>query len=194
MPEVIIKDNIKEFTRFLSRVEKKQVPFATSRAINDTAVDAQKSIQAAIPHIFDNRKKWWLKQQPTGIKIKFSNKTRLTASIFTNAPFAELQEKGGIKTPKSGGVIAVPTAKVAKRYRKAGGARQLLQSSDKIFSTKKGIFKKRGKSSITTMFVYTKTANVRRRFGFARIAEKVVKRKFNRNFATRLQQALRTAR
>tara|TARA_B100001179_G_scaffold225397_1_gene205232 strand:+ start:129 stop:731 length:603 start_codon:yes stop_codon:yes gene_type:complete len=194
MVDFIVKDNIKEMTRWLNSVQRKQIPFATSRALNDTAIDGQKSIIAAIPRIFKSRKKWWLKQQPTGIKVKFSNKRDLTATVHTSAYFAEIQEKGGIKTPKRGRNLAIPTNDVPKKYRTSHGAKDMMREKNNVFSTPKGVFKRTGKKKLTLLWSLAPTAKIKARFGFVKILEKVVKRRFKKHFETRLRQAMATAK
>ena len=81
MISINVKSNVKQFTKGLRRIEKKQIPFATARALTWTAQDAQKWLIKKIPSIFNVNKKWWLKQQPTGIKIKPAKKNDLVSSV-----------------------------------------------------------------------------------------------------------------
>lgn len=192
--DVSVKHNIKDFTRYLTDVQKKQVPYASSRALNDTAVDGQNAVVEKIPGIFKNRKKWWLKQQPTGIKVKFSKKNSLMARVFTTAYFAEIQEKGGVKTPKSSGKLAVPTAAVPRKYRTSRGARDMLNERQNIFRTPKGVFKRTGKKGIQVLWTFARSAVIKPRFGFYAIMEATVKGNFSKNFEQRLKQAIASAK
>jgi len=195
MIDLKIKADIKEVTRHLNRVQRRQLPYAIAVALTKTAQDAQTSIQRAIPHIFNVTKKWWLKTQPTGIKVKPATKVNPTATVYTDAPFADLQEEGGVKRPK-GKVLAVPTAKVPKSRRKAGGAAVMMKQK-KTFATKTGIYRKKGPKKARTvekLFTFTKKAMIRPRFGFKDIAEKVARRRFKAHFLKALERALRTAR
>lgn len=194
MVELSIKDNIKEVTRYLKDVQRRQVPFATSRAMNDAAIEAQKAQQAAIPTLFNNRKKWWLKQQPTGIKVKFSNKADLHAAVYSDAYFAEIQEEGGVKVPRSNRVFAIPADSTPKKYRRSGGAREYKQEKPRSFSLDSGIFIRRSKKRIELVFTYAKQAVVHKRFGFVNRAKTVVTGGFAKHFETRMAQALATAR
>jgi len=193
--DLSVKSNIKEFSKNLTNVQKNQLPFATSRALNDTAIDVQNAEVKGIQVRFNNRKKWWMKRQPTGVKVSFSDKRKLWVDIYTNAKFAKIQEEGGIKTPK-GRAIAIPAEGLPKRLRKAGGARKLLQSNKKAFSTPKGIFKRRGKKRypIIQQFSYATSVTVKPRFKFHKTAEVATNRKFKRNFQKRLAEAIKTAR
>lgn len=192
--EITVQDNIKEFTRKLTEFQRKQIPYATSRALNDIAVAAQEQIQEEIPTKFNVRKKWWLKQQPTGIKVKFSRKDDLHSAVYTNAHFAQLQEEGGTKTPHRSHHLAIPTGSVPKKYFTSKGAREMVSANSRVFLTKKGIFRRKGKKNVELLWSFATSARVTPRFGFAATATKVVKSKFGQFFAKRLQQSLRTAR
>lgn len=139
--EIILKSNIKEFVKYLDDVEKKHVPFATSLALNATAVEAQKAVVDAIPHIFNNRKKWWLKQQPTGVKVQFTTKgskskgiaSNMKSRVYTDAKFAPRQEKGEIKKAR-GKNLAIPKKEnVLDKFEKAGSAKLLMNDTKQYF-------------------------------------------------------------
>jgi hypothetical protein len=192
-----VKSNVKEFTRHLNRIEKKQIPFATARALTWTAQDAQKEIISRIQAVFRNKKKWWLKQQPTGIKIIPARKTRLVSTVYTDAYFANLQELGGTKRPHRSKVLLIPTDKVPKSRRKAGGAATMLTQKN-VFSTPRGIYrrkggKKRKNQTIELLFHKSGTAQIRPRFHFKSTAGHASER-FKVNFIKSLHQALKTMR
>jgi hypothetical protein len=193
---VSLKSNIKEFTKHLDYIQYKQVPFATSRALNDVAVDAQTEVVQGIGNTFDNKKKWWLKQQPTGIKVKFSNKRNLIASVFTNVYFANRQEKGGTKTPKRGKNLAVPTNYVPKKYRISHGAKDMMNERKNVFATSKGIFQRTSKKRypIRLLWSLTRSSFTKPRFAFYATCQATVKKNFAKHFQNRLQQALKSAR
>jgi hypothetical protein len=121
-----VMSNVKDFAKYLDNVQKKQVPYATARALTKTAQEAQKELQAAMPRTFNVTKKWWLKQQPTGIKVQSAKKTDLEAVVYTAAYFAKLQEEGGIKIPFRGRGILVPTDLTPKYGRRSGGSTKLI--------------------------------------------------------------------
>ena len=51
--QINVKSNIKEITKFTTTVQKKQIPFATSRALNDTAFNiARKDLPKFANRIF----------------------------------------------------------------------------------------------------------------------------------------------
>lgn len=194
MVELYLRDNVREFTKWLTDVQKQQVPYATSRALNDTAVDGQNSVQKFITGVFQNRKKWWLKQQPTGIKVKFSNKRDLHARVHTSAYFLPLQKKGGTKRPKTAKNLAIPTAAVPKKYRTSHGAREMMADKKNVFSTPKGVFRRTGKKKLTLMWSLSPSAKIKPVFEWETIITKVVNRRFGTHFKKRLEQALASAK
>jgi hypothetical protein len=196
MMELNVKHNAKAFIRQLDRVQRKQVPFALARALTWTAQECQKAIQDQIPKTFSVSKKWWMKQQPTGIKIKPAKKNKLWALVYTNAYFARLQEEGGIKTPLRAGKLQIPTDKVPKSRRKAGGARIML-GQKKVFSHKGGVYRKVGRKKerrVELLFWKTRTATITPRFGFKALAHKVGSKVFPEKFRLSLADALKRAR
>ncbi|GAB6907260.1 conserved hypothetical protein [Desulfosarcina cetonica] len=207
---LVVKSNIKEFSRWMNKVEKKQLPYATALALTRTAQDVQSYIQDAISGIFNVTKKWWLKKQPTGIKIKSAKKTdkNMFSRIYTEAYFADLQEDGGVKKPHKGRALLIPTNKTPKYGRKSGGHIKILNDSKTLSKGKNGsrffemesgfvgVFKRRGKKRlpIDAMYHVVGSANIKPRFGFKRMAERVAIQRFSKRFAEALAKALRTAR
>lgn len=192
-----VKNNIKQATRGLNKIQKKQVPYATALALTRTAQECQKYIQSKITSIFKVTKKWWLKQQPTGIKIKPATKTNLVSSVYTSAYFAELQEEGGTKRPTRSNKLLIPLPRVPKSRRKAGGATQMLNNQN-VFSTGKGIYRRKGgkrrkNQTIEILFHKDQTAHVKPRFRFKIMAELVAKRVFDQEFYKALSKAISTA-
>lgn len=137
MMSLSVMSNVKDFARHLDKVQKKQLPFATARALTWTAKESQKEIAAAMPRTFNVTKKWWTQKQPTGIKVKSAKKADLEAIVYTTAYFMKLQEEGGIKFPFRGRGILVPTALTPKYGRRSGGSKKLI-AGVKVLKFKKG--------------------------------------------------------
>lgn len=199
--EVSVKSNVREVAKKFGRFHRNQVPFATASALTKTMQAAQKEIQEEIPNRFNVTKKWWLKQQPTGVKIKPATKRQLWASVFTNAYFAPLQEEGGTKKPFKGGRLAVPTDKVrARRNRKSGGVREISNRPNTFFAKtntgKTALWRRRTKKAypIDLLYILSPIARIKRRFGFKVTAEEVTAKQFNRIFTRQMIRAIRTAR
>ena len=199
--EISVKHDLKKLTRKLNRFQNSQVPFATAVTLTRTVQAAQKEIQEQIPNRFNVTKKWWLKQQPTGVKIKPATKRQLWASVFTKAYFAPLQEEGGTKRPTKSSKLAVPTANVrAKKRRKSGGVGEVINRPKTFFGkTKNGktaLYHRRTKKPypIELLYVFSPTAHIKRRFKFKKTAFAVAKKQFSRIFTRELIKAIRSAR
>ncbi|MEM7617161.1 MAG: hypothetical protein AAF195_02130 [Pseudomonadota bacterium] len=196
MIDIVVKDNIKEFTKKLDFIQKRQIPFATSRALNDTAITVQNAIVNKVIVTFNNRKKWWVKgNRRTGIRVDFSNKKRmpLKSSVYTKAYFAELQEKGGTKSPVNGSKLAVPTNKAPKSLRRSDGVKRALQQKA-VFVDKRGVMRRMAKGKLKPLFTFTNIAQVKPRFGFTKSAINTTNRWFPRYFNKRLKQAIASAK
>jgi hypothetical protein len=205
-----IKSNIKQFTRHLDQIQKKQVPFATARALTWTAKETQGALQGQMPIIFNVTRKWWLQRQPTGIKVKPAKKLDPVAIVYSNAYFARLQEEGGIKQPFKGAGFLVPTEQVPKYGRRSGGAAKVLAGKkilrkagqaggDPIMTMPngcKGIFRRRGKKRlpIERLYSFVPEAKITERMNFKALAAQTAKRQFAPLFKKSLAMALATAR
>lgn len=89
MIKISVKHNIDDVIRRLTAMQREQVPFAASVAINRTAKRAQEAIKAEIGSVFDKPKPYTL----GGTFVSNSNKRNLTAIV-------------GLKDKSSGGRAA----------------------------------------------------------------------------------------
>lgn len=112
MPATIEAKGLQEAAKFFKGLPK-QIDFATSQAINDTARDVQRfTIDDILPNRLTLRSKgspWWRPGSRFGFNIRFASKTRLEATVGSQADWLRLQEEGGVKTGSGGHRIAIPT-------------------------------------------------------------------------------------
>ena len=197
-----LDSNIKQFSRTLRDIERKQLPFATSKALNDTAFDVRKQIvDRTFPRDFKQRNKRFIS---AALRVSKSTKKKLIASVSDRLGREYLQRHttGGIKRPR-GRNIAVPAG---VRIRSQGGVtkanrpRQLL-NKPKVFITKgrsgqKVIMRRRTKkrTPAEVLYVLEPTARIRKTFRFYEDAQRVVAARFGLNFAKAWRKALATAR
>ena len=190
---VDIRSDINRIARCMDDMEKKQLPYAVSLTLNKLAVKAQEDICRNVQKVFNNSNRWYDKRQRTGIKVSFANKQQPVASVYTRAHFAFIQEEGGIKTPYSGGNLAVPTANVPKRQRSSKALR--TNHSDKsIFRLGSTIYKRISNQKLQRLYSLSPQAKIRPRFGFKRIAINSFNKGFDRVFTDSFNYAMRTAR
>lgn len=105
-----IRCDIEAYKAIYTNVEKEQLPFAASLALNNTTKGAQAFVQQGIRENFVIRRDWVLTE---GVKIShFSNKrddpmyTRI--QVGDKADFMEKFQPGGTKTSRAGKNVAVP--------------------------------------------------------------------------------------
>ncbi|MCH7948392.1 MAG: hypothetical protein IIC66_11400 [candidate division Zixibacteria bacterium] len=194
--EISVKFDVKKLTRSLSRLQRKQIPFATAIALNDTAFQAKKLAVKAMPRFID---------RPTpatkrGLFIVKAKKTRLIAIVGFKAfvwEYMKYQVLGGTRSA-TGKKIAVPsrTARLNK-YGNIPGRRSGLIKKGYFFAKAGGtlgVFKPSGKRKVKLIAILTDQATYKPRYPFHRIIERAVKKRFKPNFEKSLARAMLTAR
>ena len=203
-----IRDNIAQVQKRLTAIERRQIPFAASQAINDTVKDIRKRIvEVTAPRAFTLRNRRFISSQ---LRMEFATKRRLVGAVFDakGRGQLELHARGGIKRPR-GRHLAIPTEDVkAKRtgsgripkrltprtvLNKAGRRRAFVVT---FRSGQEAIVRRigKGRQPLEVLHLLERRARIPRSFRFFEDAKKVTKARFKRHFERRLRQALRTAR
>lgn len=212
---------ISEMISKLTDLEKNQIPFAESRAVNALAYSIQRdTINRLLHEKFILRNDWWRPGRKTGVNYFPSHKKQfpnIFAIVNTLAPWMELQETGGVKKPKPGqAYVAVPTGNAQPNKREVirpnrrvraligggrGARRTLAHQSNPWVSTLRN-----GKPSIAVrlldksrlpiavMYVGKDSVTIKPRFGFKANAKKIVDRDYLTVFNRELKQAIATAK
>lgn len=195
--DIDIRHNIKEFTKHLSTIERRQIPFATSQAINGTAFDVRDALVKHTRARFENRKAWYKGKSAMAIRVtKSHKKKRLVASVSTPWAPALKHEEGGTRSPHRGHALLIPTDRVAKANRVPGGAREYI-GKPKVFSTPRGVFRRAGgKRNPRVELLYWKVprAKIKPTYGWGEVGHRVTMQRIGPQFQRWLAQALRTAR
>jgi len=113
--EISVKADIKAATRHLNRIQRKQIPYATSRALNDSAYDAMLHSRQMAKRLLHKPIGYTVKGIRIPRKAQRATKRRLHTKVFIN----EWPDKG------------TPQAKYLKAQIK-GGTRQ-MKGSEKAF-------------------------------------------------------------
>lgn len=212
-----IKHNIDEVTRGMSSIQKKQIPFATMLALNDTAFDLQRVYKAQTKQKFDQPTKF----TQTGFAVKKAKKTDLTAVVFVTEKredYMKLQVDGGVRHPKNNAII-IPNKSNSSdidKYKSGnltkGAVNKIKKQKDKYFfgipkgnQGSEGIWERYGRSAtgsvsgarIRQVAKLSKQAKYKALFPWTSIGNGVAfsrSRGFDSHFAKRLRFALNTAR
>ena len=212
-----IRDNIQEVTKWTTDVQKKQIPFATMLALNDTAFALHKSYKAQTKQKFDNPTNFTQK----GFRVQKAKKTELIAVVYVEEKrqdYMKLQVDGGTRTPKRSSIVVpndknvtniaqYPSGNITK-----GALNQIRRNKKKYFfgvpkggQGTEGIWERYGRESsgtsagmrIRQVAKLTKYAKYKALYPFETIGRGVAfsrKNGFDSNFAKRLRYALKTAK
>ena len=212
--QISVVANTKQLTKHLNRIQRKQIPFATSKALNDVAFDCRSFIQKSLPRRLDRPTKGII----SSVQVEKSKKKNLVATVgFAGLGFkstkwsespAEIMRrhiKGGTRTPQ-GKAIPVPIARNLKLNKFGNMPRTkiktLLAKPDKYFSGQPkgrdaGIYErikrtKRKPGKLKMLISWEpRTQYQGGRFPLRKIVELAVKKKYRKRFDAALKYALR---
>lgn len=199
-----VKGDVAKHTRWMTRFQKKQIPFATSVALNDTAFNVRdRTVKRVWPRAVAVRNRRFMS---AALRVEKANKRKLTARVYDRLGRASLSKHvdGGRKTARSGRV-AVPTTEVK---RTSSGRVRRSQQPGKVLTGGKGFKTKLrsgstvimqrvgGKRSRRVKVLYTlhPSTRIKARFPFYREAIRQTRRTFPVHFRKALRRAMRTAR
>lgn len=207
-----VSSNMKQFTRKLNDMQKKQLPFVMSKTINDTLKAVRRQIVFKThPRDFDVKQRSFAKAV---YWTKFSNKKKLFGMVYDrlNREYLVAQAKGGIKV-KKGRYLAVPTRNrrpiKSKRTYEAVKPKALLQKPRHFVNTNRKtgqlmIFKRKQKKTWTKQgertpieglyILHDSNAVIDKTFRFYEDSMKIARRQFGRRFNVNFKKAMRSAR
>jgi len=202
-----VKADLDNLKRNLTRLERDQVPFAASLAINNLASDVANAITAQMDRYLDNPTPFTEKayqMRPGTFRGQRASKRDLVAVVEPakiQGEYLKYQIVGGTRLPKQTAIL-VPTRKAPlnKYGNLPKGRRKAMISGEKgFFSAGKredktpGIYKSLRKT-IQPMAFYVDQATYKPIFPIDKIAGGVIRNRFARRFQEALKRALSTAR
>ena len=197
MLSINVKTNIDQVIRTLDQRFRKQIPFATSKALTATAKDVQRALTEEINQVFDRPTPFTQR----AIGMTASNKQTLTAKVFIKdiqAAYLKLEVSGGTRLPaKRAIVIPVEVARNQYGNMTRGKLKQLLARKDVFSGTVRGIpgiWQRNRKGGVKLLIAYTPRAQYKRLYPFYEIAKREVERKLLPNFREAFAYAIATAR
>lgn len=200
--EISIENNIKEVTRGLTKIQRKQIPFAASQALNDVAFNlARKQMPQEMDSTFQGGATKYTK---SAFKFEQSNKRNLKAKIFVDNRTHEYMSymvHGGQRLPK-GRSIFIPSTNIKRnKYGNVtrGRMQKMITDKTKYFTSNDKKYEKfgRGGSNSRLAGVYKQSVSYRKVFPMEKIAEAYINSAgvgFVPRFRERLTRALASAR
>mgnify|MGYP003126729206 FL=1 len=194
--QINVKSNIKEITKFTTTVQKKQIPFATSVAINNTLFDLKKEMSKQMDKKLDRPTPFTKR----GFFINKAKKNLLVGVLLMKdivANYMQYQIEGGTRT--TGKQIPVPykpNARLNKFGNIIGKRTGLIKKNTQFIgnvSGTEGVYE-RTKDGLKLIIGFERSVNYRPRFPFYIIAEKFSNAVFDKKFVKAFNRALRSAR
>lgn len=192
-----VKVNVRDALKGMNDLAVKQIPFATARALTWTAQEAQKQERRELPHLFTLRNNFL--KNSVGItaatKTNWTSMVGFKTSAGRSTDFMELQEEGGIKTPR-GRVIAIPVK--ARRNKKdlipkAQRPKAALKKKNVFIGEPNGwplgIYQRQGRHNLVMLFRLVPAAGIKKRLEMEKTVDRVVKERFSRLFNLSLDLA-----
>ena len=199
--EINIRSNIKEVVKGMSGI-KKQIPFATSKALNRTAYKLWSVFPAEIEKQIDRPIPFTKK----AMAYRKSTKRNLTATVYAKAiqeKYLSIQETGGTRTPK-GKALPIPIGQRKNRYGNMPrtALKTMRGNKGKYFSGSPhgrtpGIYQRTGKGGrggLKLMVKWQTSASYSAKTDFSGFAERIVRANFDREMRSAIAYAVRTAR
>ena len=179
--------------KHMSKVQKRQIPFAAANAINTTLFDILKAEKAQMPKKLDRPKSYSV----NAFKVNKAKKSMLVGDIHVmpeRYKYLKYAIEGGTRT----GNIGVPTkhAKLNKFGNIPMRKKGLIKNKKQFIQTINGVSGvwERSKQGTKLMVAFENSVTYKKRFPFFKIAEAVARKKFQRNFKKSLARAMATAR
>jgi hypothetical protein len=203
-----LESNLDACTRRLDALIAKQLPFALSRAINDTAKDVVEAERKEMARAFDRPTPFTL----NAFYIKRATKTDLVAEVTSKdrqSTYLPMQAEGGVDRPLNLALLMpVNTSLNAYGNLPRGAIKRMLGRPDTFVARQRrkvtshlvpGIYKRaktKGseRSALTLLVKFKPSAEVAPIFHFLPVAQETAAKALTGHFAQRVAEALATAR
>ncbi len=195
--------------KFLNDVQKRQIPFAASRAMNNTMKDAQKTVRfGAYPKSFTIRNRSLSKALTTIPRGHWATKHDLNVTMMNvkgaGSGFIERQIAGASKKPK-GQHIAIPVIGPGLRRLKGGSIgkskkpRAMGEKLVKLNPRGKrsaGLYQRKRGDKLVKRYNLVQSARPSRKgkFRYLEMGQKTILTNIHKHWIMSMNQALRTAR
>ena len=195
---ISIKSELKDLAKDLTSLQKKQIPFAASQALNDTAFQARKALRAQAVKKLDRPTRFTV----NGFRVGKSTKRNLVSEVYINAEVAKYlkyQIIGGTRKASGKGTGVPFNAKLNKFGNIPARAKGLIKKKNQFIATIRGVtgvFERYGKGGKAVKLIVAFEAQVKYNpiFPYFRIVEGVVENNFKKHMNIRLARAIQSAR
>lgn len=194
--QISVRADVKKAVAQLNRIQRKQIPFATARALSQTAEFTAVNLNQATREYFD---------KPTPFTQRAftytrATKTRLVAVVMARPrqdSYLQFQVYGGRRTP-TGRALVLPVTIPLDRYgnipRRA--VRKQAAKPNTFSANINGVVGlwQRTRAGLRLLVAYERSATYQKRFPLQALSDRFVRRGFPVFFERSLRNALATAR
>ncbi|MBF0213039.1 MAG: hypothetical protein HQM00_05665 [Magnetococcales bacterium] len=188
----------KSFDRMMGDMAK-QVRFAASMALTNTAKDAQDEVRKQLSKRFTIRTPWVSK----GVQVRAATKENLEAVVVVKDQFMVMQETGGEKTSPFGDSLGVPVGarSTPTSVTRPGSFPGAMLKRKGYFiapistgSHIKGVWRRTGRGlreQMKLMYIFSHQVRLNQRFKFHETVLLVAASRFSENFIQSLKSAIK---
>ena len=208
--EISLKADIKQLTKGLNRAAKKQIPFATSKALNLSGVKVLAAMNAQVKTKFEGgatASTLRAFKVPRGLRgkrhnIEFSDKKDLSMTIKMPSwaeEYLQWQVFGGVKAESKKQAVPTHNKRLNKFGNIAGRKSGLVKGNKEFIATIKGItgvWKRVGKGGrqVKLLIAFEDDVAYKPKFPFFKIGTFVFNSQFPKLFRKELANAIKTAK
>ena len=195
--QVNVKTNIKEISKNLTRDQKKQVPFASAMAINNTLFQLRKEMGKQTRKKLDRPTKF----TQNGFVVQKAKKQNPKGMLFLKdavEKYLKFQIDGGVRS--TGKYIPVPfkqNARLNKFGNIVGKRSGLIKKKSQFIGTVNGIlgvWERQKGNKLKLIIGFERTVEYKPKLPFYTIAQKFSAAVFDRNFTKAITRAIKSAR
>lgn len=196
---ISFEHNIRDFERALSDLARRQLPFATAMALNDTAKDVSEAWGKHLQRRLDRPTPFTVRSR----YVRRASKRKLTATVGIKdrqASYLKYQVEGGTRLPARRALLVPVRARLNRYGNMPRGAVARALARPNTFSGKvgraAGVFQRQARRSagLKMLVAYASRASYGKRLDLQQVAEKRARASFARHFARRFRAAMATAR
>ena len=200
------KANFDDAYRGLSDLARKQLPYATAMALNDTAQDVKSAEEADIENEFENPTPFTKR----ALYLRRASKSRLTSEVGVKrvqAGYLKRQVTGGVRRP-AGRALLVPGSIRLNKYGNMpkGAVKRMLARPNTFVASKKksatrhmrpGIYQRkgsarRGTAGVKLLVAFEARASYQKRWNFRGIAIRKGRGTFEGHYLRWVKRAIAT--
>lgn len=192
-----LSKDISKLTSKLDDLGRKQLPFATSLALNEVAKNAQQRAQRRMRTDLDRPTPFTIR----GVRVRRSSKTKLQAEVYIQeiqAEYLQYAVKGGKRRPAKRALVVPVKLKLNKYGNIPRRKIQTLLSRDDVFvvrdSDKAGIYQRMKSGKLKMLVAFESSADYERRWPFFDIVIKEAKKRIEPAMRAALARAIATAK